>query len=56
MLPITVTKQKNVVGKPETQQIMAVFKAISTATWQSFINNRLPILNLSTDVLELTFR
>jgi ParB family chromosome partitioning protein len=40
-------------GKPEAKQIMEVFDAVGTLTWQSFVNNRLPILNLPADILEV---
>lgn len=43
----------NVMGKPEAKQIMEVFDAVGTLTWQSFVNNRLPILNLPADILEV---
>jgi ParB family chromosome partitioning protein len=43
----------NVMGKPAAEQIRVVFKAIGTVTWQSFVNNRLPILNLPADILEV---
>jgi len=43
----------NVMGRPEAEQIIEVFKAVGTLTWQSFVNNRLPILNLPADILEV---
>ncbi|MEB3161277.1 MAG: ParB/RepB/Spo0J family partition protein [Synechocystis sp.] len=42
----------NVMGNSEAAQIIEVFKAVGTSTWQSFVNNRLPLLNLSADILD----
>lgn len=41
----------NVMGKPEATQIIDVFNAVGTSTWQSFVNNRLPLLKLPEDIL-----
>jgi ParB family chromosome partitioning protein len=42
----------NVMGKPEATQIIDVFNAVGTSTWQSFVNNRLPLLKLPEDILD----
>lgn len=45
--------EKQVVISPELQTIEAVFNGLGGMTWESFINNRLPLLNLPVDVLEV---
>lgn len=42
----------NVMGSPEDEAVQAVFAALATMSWESFVNNRLPLLNLPDDVLE----
>ena len=42
----------NVMGNPENEAVQAVFASLATMTWESFVNNRLPLLNLPTEVLE----
>ena len=42
----------NVMGSSEDEAIQAVFASLGTMTWESFVNNRLPLLNLPEDVLE----
>lgn len=43
----------NVMGSdPEEETVVAVFEALGTMTWESFVKNRLPLLNLPDDVLE----
>ena len=42
----------NVVGYPDTQTIEATFNALGLLSWESFVNHRLPLLNLPEDVLE----
>ncbi len=42
----------NVMGSDEDKAIQSVFAALGTMTWESFVNNRLPLLNLPQDVLE----
>lgn len=43
----------NVMGSdPEEETVVAVFDALATMTWESFVKNRLPLLNLPDDVLE----
>lgn len=37
---------------PREEAVMAVFDALHTMTWESFVKNRLPLLNLPEDVLE----
>jgi len=54
---------QNVIDKPETTSteatsthqraiIIAVFTGLGLMTWESFITNRLPLLNLPSDVIE----
>jgi ParB family chromosome partitioning protein len=43
----------NVMGSsPEEEKVVAVFDALGTMTWESFVKNRLPLLNLPDDVLD----
>ena len=43
----------NVTGSdPQEETVVAVFDALGTMTWESFVKNRLPLLNLPDDVLE----
>lgn len=42
----------NVIGTNDFKLIEAVFTSIGRMTWESFINNRLPLLNLPEDVSE----
>ncbi len=42
----------NVMGSSEDEAVQAVFASLGTMTWESFVNNRLPLLNLPEDVLE----
>ncbi|MEP0879221.1 ParB/RepB/Spo0J family partition protein [Funiculus sociatus GB2-M2] len=42
----------NVMGSPENEAVQAIFASLATMTWESFVNNRLPLLNLPDDVLE----
>ena len=42
----------NVMGNPENEAVQAVFASLATMTWESFVNNRLPLLNLPDEVLE----
>lgn len=41
----------NVMPNPESQLIEEVFTSLGLMTWESFVKNRLPLLNLSDDVL-----
>lgn len=43
----------NVIGTPEFRRIESVFSSIGKMTWESFINNRLPILNLPSDIIDV---
>jgi ParB family chromosome partitioning protein len=43
----------NVMGNPEVQVIEEVFEALSRQSWRSFVVNRLPLLKLPPDVLEV---
>ena len=40
----------NVMGNPEAQRVMEIFKALGRMTWESFVQNRLPLLNLPEDL------
>lgn len=42
----------NVMGSSENEAVQAVFASLGTMSWESFVNNRLPLLNLPEDVLE----
>ena len=42
----------NVMGSSGNEAVQAVFASLATMTWESFVNNRLPLLNLPDDVLE----
>lgn len=42
----------NVVGNQESGQVEALFNELGTLGWQSFVQHRLPLLNLPTEVLE----
>lgn len=41
----------NVIGSEEFESIERIFSTVGKMTWESFINNRLPILNLPEDIL-----
>ncbi len=43
----------NVMGNSETTTIQQVFNEVASMEWQSFVSNRLPLLNLPEDVLEV---
>lgn len=40
----------NVMGNEQGQTIQAVFEALGSITWESFVSNRLPLLNLPEDI------
>jgi ParB family chromosome partitioning protein len=40
----------NVMGNPEAQRVMEIFKALGRMTWESFVQNRLPLLGLPEDL------
>lgn len=42
----------NVVGSLEIEAIESVFTGLGLMSWESFVNHRLPLLNLPADVLE----
>lgn len=42
----------NVVGNSEIEAVESVFTGLGLMSWESFVNHRLPLLNLPTDVLE----
>lgn len=41
----------NVVGYPDSQTIETTFNALGLLSWESFVNHRLPLLNLPEDIL-----
>lgn len=43
----------NVMSQPETKIIEELFSSLGRMSWQSFVKNRLPLLNLPPDVLEV---
>jgi ParB family chromosome partitioning protein len=43
---------RNVTGNPEAQAVEALFKKLGRMTWESFVRNRLPLLNLPEDLRE----
>jgi ParB family chromosome partitioning protein len=40
----------NVMGSPEAQRVEEVFRALGRMTWESFVQNRLPLLGLPEDL------
>ena len=42
----------NVMGNSEVEQVESIFNTVGTVTWQSFVNNRLPLLKLPEDILD----
>jgi len=40
----------NVMGNPEAQRVMEIFKALGRMTWESFVQHRLPLLGLPEDL------
>jgi ParB family transcriptional regulator, chromosome partitioning protein len=42
----------NVMGNSETKIVQDIFRRITSMEWQSFVANRLPLLNLPKDILE----
>ncbi|MBD2018524.1 ParB/RepB/Spo0J family partition protein [Microcoleus sp. FACHB-53] len=42
----------NVMGNSLGQTIQAVFEELGSITWESFVSNRLPLLNLPSEILE----
>lgn len=45
------SSRHNVMPNPESQLIEEVFTSLGLMTWESFVKNRLPLLNLPDDVL-----
>ncbi|YAF99275.1 MAG: ParB/RepB/Spo0J family partition protein (plasmid) [Nodularia sp. CChRGM 3473] len=43
----------NVMSQPETQIVEELFASLGLMSWESFVKNRLPLLNLTDDVLEV---
>jgi ParB family chromosome partitioning protein len=41
----------NVMGNEQGQTLQAVFEELGSITWESFVSNRLPLLNLPEDIL-----
>ena len=44
---------QNVLGNPETQQIVEIFQSVGTISWESFVTSRLPLLKLPSDILDV---
>jgi ParB family transcriptional regulator, chromosome partitioning protein len=42
----------NVMGNSEEEVVLGIFEGLGIMTWESFVNNRLPLLNLPDDILE----
>lgn len=42
----------NVMGNSEEEVVLGIFDGLGTMTWESFVNNRLPLLNLPDDILK----
>jgi ParB family chromosome partitioning protein len=42
----------NVMGNEQGQTIQTVFEELGSITWESFVSNRLPLLNLPEDILD----
>ncbi|MFN9175026.1 MAG: ParB/RepB/Spo0J family partition protein [Synechocystis sp.] len=40
-------------GNSEGEKVIEVFQMVGTQTWQSFVNNRLPLLKLPVDILDV---
>ena len=47
-LPVT----HNVMGNSEEEVVLGIFDGLGIMTWESFVNNRLPLLHLPDDILE----
>ncbi|WP_414620887.1 ParB/RepB/Spo0J family partition protein [Calothrix sp. CCY 0018] len=43
----------NVMPNPEAKMVEEIFASLGLMTWESFVKNRLPLLNLPEDVLEV---
>jgi ParB family chromosome partitioning protein len=42
----------NVMGNSEEEVVLGIFDGLGIMTWESFVNNRLPLLNLPDDILQ----
>ena len=42
----------NVMGNSEEDMVLSIFHGLGRMTWESFVNNRLPLLNLPDDILQ----
>jgi len=42
----------NVMGNSEEEVVLGIFNGLGIMTWESFVNNRLPLLNLPDDILQ----
>ena len=43
----------NVIGSPKAQIVESVFQDLGLMNWQSFVQNRIPLLKLPSDILEV---
>ena len=42
----------NVMGNSQEELVLGIFEGLGIMTWESFVNNRLPLLNLPEDILQ----
>jgi ParB family chromosome partitioning protein len=42
----------NVMGNSDEEVVLGIFDGLGIMTWESFVNNRLPLLNLPNDILQ----
>src|SRR5918912_1104556 len=42
----------NVMGNSEEELVLGIFEGLGIMTWESFVNNRLPLLNLPENILQ----
>jgi len=42
----------NVMGNSEEEVVLGIFEGLGSMTWESFVNNRLPLLHLPDDILQ----
>ena len=47
-LPVT----HNVMGNSQEEMVLGIFEGLGIMSWESFVNNRLPLLNLPEDILQ----
>jgi len=47
-----VSATHNVMGNSEEEVVLGIFDGLGIMAWESFVNNRLPLLNLPEDILQ----